>query len=160
MSSNIPDRVNAASTRSNYSAIESTLSSETPTLAWGCHYDNIAPYKYPLPPPPWSYSPSLSAMAGQVAAASRAPLTAFSGMDLMGELNALRARLDEIEQTQRKIMAELGSIKMQYAVERSMGVTEHWATEVAEGDKARIDALERKLNEIVQLEWVFFLSFK
>lgn len=67
----------------------------------------------------------------------------------MGELNALRAQLDGIEQTQGEMRAELESLKMDY-----VGVTGHWATEVVEEDdlKARIDALEKKLNETVRLE--------
>lgn len=157
MSLPIPNRVSAASTRSNYSINESTPSSETPTLAGDRHHD-IAPTAHPLPPPLWPHrlSASFSAMADQIAAASQAlalvPSTAFSGTDLMGELNVLRARLDGIEQTQGEMRAELESVRMQHAVAQSTGVTEQpKVTEVGEGDKARTDALEKKLSELSEI---------
>ncbi|KAF8547534.1 hypothetical protein OG21DRAFT_907849 [Imleria badia] len=132
--------------------------SPTPTI--DVSFDRLNESALPPPPPLWPHrlSASFSAMADQIAAASQAlalvPSTAFSGTDVSADLGALRSRLEGIEQTQGRMMAEFEALKTQFTtvginvngngVESGGGGV---ATDAA-AQTAKIEALEKKLNEL------------
>lgn len=128
-----------------------------------------------MPPPPlWPHrlSASFSAMADQIAATSQAlalvPSTAFSGSDVGGELGALKGRLEGIERTQERIMAEFEALKRRgmtggtdpgnvHVNGNENGITtvegegegeDKPAIPDAAAQAAKIEELEKKLNEL------------
>ncbi|KAG8215137.1 hypothetical protein J3R82DRAFT_8607 [Butyriboletus roseoflavus] len=144
----------------------STPASSTPTIDVSFDRSGLGDFSaLQCPPPPlWPHrlSASFSAMADQIAAASQAlalvPSTAFSGSDVGAELGGLKGRLEGIERTQERMMAEFEALKTQFTMlgtDHGHGNGNGIAVEESEGDKAdpaaqvaKIEELEKKLNEL------------
>lgn len=150
----------------------STPASSTPTLDVSFDRSGLGDFStLPIPPPPlWPHrlSASFSAMADQIAAASQAlalvPSTAFSGSDISSELGGLKGRLEGIERTQERMIAEFEALKTQFTMlgtGHGNGITEGDGEGEGKPDPAaqgaKIEELEKKLNELsetVKLEYV------
>ncbi|KAG6374166.1 hypothetical protein JVT61DRAFT_4818 [Boletus reticuloceps] len=155
----------------------STPTSSTPTIDILLDRPTDTASSLRLPPPPlWPHrlSASFSAMADQIAAASQAlalvPATAFSGTDASAELGTFRCRLDGIEQTQERVLAEFESLKVQLTMDRGNSDVDGDANGSGSGDgsgsgevgdnesaltvvavqAAKIEELEKKLNELCE----------
>jgi len=96
-------------------------------------------------------------MADQIAAASQAlalvPPTAFSGSDMSAELGALKSRLDGIEHTQERMLAEIESLKTHGDAEgdaNGSGDDNESAQTVVAVQAAKIEELEKKLNDLCE----------
>lgn len=161
----LPNQHSYPASPTNGHYFESTPASSTPTL--DVSFDRVNEMVLPPPPPLWPHrlSASFSAMADQIAAASQAlalvPSTAFSGTDVSAELGGLKNRLEMIEQAQGRLMVEFDALKTQFT---TLGTGAHGranATETGEGEgegggattdaaaqAAKIEALEKKLNEL------------
>lgn len=94
-------------------------------------------------------------MADQIAAASQAlalvPSTAFSGSDIGAELVALKSRLEGIERTQARMGTEFEALKAQFTTldtDRGNGDGEGEGEDVAKVQAAKLEELEKKLNEL------------
>ncbi|KAF8438390.1 hypothetical protein L210DRAFT_959393 [Boletus edulis BED1] len=107
-------------------------------------------------------------MADQIAAASQAlalvPATAFSGTDMSAELGTFKSRLDGIEHTQERVLAEFESLKLTMDRDTaryngdangsgsgdSSGSDNESALTVVAVQAAKIEELEKKLNDLCE----------